>query len=133
MLKLRMSDIADESWQLKALIVVKEQKTGKTNRTEPTKNLKAVREEYKLSFPHIISEGDNFVFFRSKSKTGAMRWTEWITVKQWGRIITSACKSVGLVGSYSSHSLRKSFGYQARVSWVPIEKIQQKLNHSTDS
>jgi len=36
--------------------------------------------------------------------------------KRKNAIITDACMSAGLVGSYSSHSLRKSFGYQARMS-----------------
>jgi integrase len=131
MLELKIKDIANDDLTLLSSLVIKEQKTWKTNTSAPTKNLKTVRAEYKEAYPTIVANRDNYVFFRSKSRTWAIKWTENISVKQWWRIITSACIAVWLQWSYSSHSLRKTYGYQSRMHKVPIEKIQKKLNHSS--
>ena len=44
------------------------------------------------------------------------------------------CHTVGLAGNYGTHTLRKTWGYQARQSGVPLlELIMAKLNHSNIS
>jgi integrase len=40
------------------------------------------------------------------------------------------CNAVGLVGNFGTHTLRKTWGYQARQAGVPLELIMHKLNHS---
>jgi integrase len=37
---------------------------------------------------------------------------------------------VGLPGNYSTHTLRKTWGYHARQNGVPMELIMEKLNHT---
>jgi site-specific recombinase XerD len=43
------------------------------------------------------------------------------------------CAAVGLTGNYGTHSLRKTWGYHARLSGVPLELIMHKLNHANVS
>ena len=46
------------------------------------------------------------------------------------RLINRWCEDVGLTqGRYGTHTLRKTWGYQARKQGVSIELIQAKLGH----
>lgn len=47
------------------------------------------------------------------------------------KIISSLYKEVGLVGNYGTHRLRKTWGNQARLSWVDIAIIMNMLNHNS--
>ncbi len=38
---------------------------------------------------------------------------------------------MGLTGRFGNHSLRKTFGFQARQHAIPIELVQYRLNHSS--
>jgi integrase len=46
-------------------------------------------------------------------------------------ILSKLCEAVGLKGNFWNHTLRKTWGYQARIQWIPLEIIQHKLNHSS--
>ena len=46
------------------------------------------------------------------------------------KIVSEICKAVGLSGNYSTHTLRKTWGYHARQNGVTMEIIMEKLNHS---
>jgi len=46
-------------------------------------------------------------------------------------MIRSWCTGVGLGGNFGGHTLRKTWGYQARKKLVPLEIIHRKLNHSS--
>ena len=46
------------------------------------------------------------------------------------KLITSICKEVGLRGNFGTHSLRKTWGYHARLQGVDLALIMHKLNHS---
>jgi integrase len=46
-------------------------------------------------------------------------------------LISEMCQAVGLTGNYGTHTLRKTWGYQARLSGVPMEIIMEKLNHTS--
>ncbi len=45
--------------------------------------------------------------------------------------LSKLCEEVGLKGNFGNHTLRKTWGYQARMNAVPMEIIQHKLNHSS--
>jgi site-specific recombinase XerD len=47
------------------------------------------------------------------------------------KIITAICQEVGLRGNYGTHSLRKTWGYHARMSGVDLALIMHKLNHES--
>ena len=45
--------------------------------------------------------------------------------------ITSICRDVGLSGNFGTHSLRKTWGYHARMQGVDLALIMHKLNHES--
>ena len=47
------------------------------------------------------------------------------------KIITTICKHVGLRGNFGTHSLRKTWGYHARMQGVDLALIMHKLNHES--
>ena len=55
----------------------------------------------------------------------------WSVRLQAWKFITTICKSVGLRGNFGTHSLRKTWGYHARMSGVDLALIMYKLNHSS--
>lgn len=130
-LRLTVADITNSDGKLKKVIEVKESKTGKINRTKPTKNLKEAWELYQGKYPHIVSQRSNYIIFRTKIGSDECYGEHPITMRQAHNIITKATESVWLQGNYGTHSLRKTFGYQARIQWVPVTMIQKQLNHSS--
>ncbi len=53
-----------------------------------------------------------------------------ITVPYASRLIKSWCKAVGLVGNYSAHSLRKTFGYHAVNTFgAPVHVVSAAYGH----
>ena len=45
------------------------------------------------------------------------------------KFITIICQSLGLRGNFGTHSLRKTWGYHARMNGVDLALIMYKLNH----
>jgi len=55
----------------------------------------------------------------------------WSVRLQAWKFITTICKTVGLRGNFGTHSLRKTWGYHARMNGVDLALIMYKLNHSS--
>ena len=51
-------------------------------------------------------------------------------VQAW-RLLNKWAREVGLTDRIGTHTLRKTWGYQARKKGVPLELIQAKLGHSS--
>lgn len=49
-------------------------------------------------------------------------------IQAW-RILNEAAQAVGITANTGTHTLRKTFGYHAYSSGVPLEVIQDLLNH----
>ena len=47
------------------------------------------------------------------------------------KFITAICQQVGLRGNFGTHSLRKTWGYHARMNGVDLALIMYKLNHES--
>ena len=47
------------------------------------------------------------------------------------KFIVSICHEVGLPGNFGTHSLRKTWGYHARMQGVDLALIMHKLNHES--
>lgn len=55
-----------------------------------------------------------------------------ITVSTFSRLVNDWCKQAGLVGEYSSHTLRKTFGYTMRTKHkVDVAVLQDLYGHSS--
>jgi site-specific recombinase XerD len=67
------------------------------------------------------------VFFNTKSNG----YTEPIKRGQAWKFVVSICHEVGLPGNFGTHSLRKTWGYHARMQGVDLALIMHKLNHES--
>lgn len=77
--------------------------------------------------PEIISIQNNFIFFNTKPT----HFGEPIKRGQAWKIVTGICHQVSLRGNFGTHSLRKTWGYHARMQGVDLALIMHKLNHES--
>ncbi len=128
LLSIKVKNLIDTEGIVKDFFEIKEDKTNKVNRITITPKVKNTLEEYKRSYPKLVSQENNYIFFHSKrSPLGIQaigRKQAWIMIAKW-------CNEAGIKGRFGTHSLRKTWGYQARLKAIPLEIIQHKLNHSS--
>lgn len=68
---------------------------------------------------------DTYLFKSERSDKPLERVRVWMMIQDW-------IKEAGLEGErYGTHSLRKTWGYQARKQGVSIEQISEKLGHKS--
>ena len=84
-------------------------------------------EEYLAAYPEIADDHSHFIFFNTKVNG----FTKPIRRGQAWKIITTICQQVGLRGNFGTHSLRKTWGYHARMQGVDLALIMHKLNHES--
>lgn len=102
---------------------VKEQKTGKVRTV--TVNEHVVNAMTRLLESLEPTDDDAPLFRGHKRKTR-------LTVSAYGRMVKHWCETAGLDGRFSSHSLRKTFGYTLRVKHkVDLALIQDMYGHSS--
>lgn len=99
-------------------LVVVEKKTGKKR---PITINKAVYE----AVQPLLDAKDTKPLFRNRD--GGK-----LTVESVIRLVKGWCEKVGLEGNYSSHTLRKTWGYHQRVQFgVDIPTLMEAFGHST--
>jgi integrase len=125
LLKLKYDDVLDNKGKYKNHIAIKEKKTGKT-KTFPLND--ATKKA--LTF-YIDKTGEytiNDYIFESRKGDNKP-----ITRQRAWQIINEVAQSVGIKDEIGTHTLRKTFGYHARMKGVSIELIQKLFNHSAPS
>ena len=124
LLQLQINLFLDEQGRIRRRFWVKECKRGKRHEIVINTNIREVLDEYLAAFPYISESRNNFVFFSSSTNDYS------ISIKrgQAWKFITSICREVGLSGNFGTHSLRKTWGYHARISGVDLALIMYKLN-----
>lgn len=122
LLKLQVDDVIDENGNIRERIKVKEIKTSKTKSFPFTMKVIASLNEY------IKSEHPSESLFPSRQQGGKT-----ITRFRAYSILKTAANKVGIMENIGSHSLRKTWAYQAYVKGVPLAKIMVALNHSTEA
>ena len=127
LLQLRVSHFMDEHNHIRRRSVIKEEKRGKRQEIVINDSIREALDEYLSAYPGITSDPDNFVFFNSRANT----FREPIKRGQAWKFITSICADIGLRGNFGTHSLRKTWGYHARMSGVDLALIMYKLNHAS--
>ena len=90
-------------------------------------SIKQALTEYLKAYPGVDSNQENYVFFNTKTNN----CTDPIKRGQAWKFITTICQDVGLQGNYGTHSLRKTWGYHARMNGVDLALIMHKLNHES--
>jgi integrase len=126
-LQLRIGQLIDAQMKVRPRFEVREIKTGKRHDVTINDSIRETLSEYLFSYPDVTSNPDNFVFFNSE-------YNRYSAPLKRGRVwefISTICIEVGLQGNYGTHSLRKTWGYQARMQGVDLAIIMYKLNHAS--
>ena len=121
LLKLKVSDVKNVSTG--ETVKIREQKTGKINVLMINKSVKSVLDDY---LQETNPDDSDFLF---KSRNGNNKPITRETVSKMIKELTR-----GMKGSFSTHTLRKTFGYHQRtrfgVSW---EILCKRFGHSSPS
>ncbi|MBA7546243.1 Tyrosine recombinase XerC [subsurface metagenome] len=122
LLKLKVSDVLDNQGNIKQYIYIR---VKKTKRELKLRINKAMREAvtYYLSKAKVFNP-EQFLFKSKRSEKAIDNVALFYLMKRW-------TKAVGLENErYSSQSLRKTWGYQARkYHGASIDMISEKLGH----
>lgn len=124
LLQLQVGHFLDDQGKVRRRFWIKEQKRGKRQEVTINQSIREALTEYLGEYPHVAKEGDNFLFFNPKTNQPIKRGQAW-------KFITTICHEVGLSGNYGTHSLRKTWGYHARMQGVDLALIMHKLNHES--
>lgn len=127
LLTLRVEHFLDDKQKIRRRFWIKEHKRGKRQEVVINSSIQGMLDEYHAAYPEIIRDQTNFVFFSTKDnhfKKPIKRGQAWKT-------ITTICHQVGLRGNFGTHSLRKTWGYHARMQSVDLALIMHKLNHES--
>jgi integrase len=128
LLNIKTKDLFDGNGDINDFFKIKEEKTNKVNKITITPKVKETLKLYKEMYGYILKDDNCYIFFHSK-KTPL--WIDGIWRKQAWKMINGRCVDVWLKWNYGWHTLRKTWGYQARQQAIPLEIIQHKLNHSS--
>ena len=126
---LRVSDILGlniDDVKNKTYVEIREKKTGKYKRFPLNDKLKKLIREYLKIRENQYSIGEGEPLFIGKKHHRLGR-------SQVFRFIKDACAKLGIMGNFSSHTMRKSFGYFFYKQYNDIALLQKILNHSSPS
>ena len=127
LLQLRISHFIDEQERIKQRFWIHEQKRGKRHEVVINNSIQEAFEEYLAAYPGVDDDPNHFIFFNTK----ANNFSASIRRGQAWKSITSICREVGVRGNFGTHSLRKTWGYHARMQGVDLALIMHKLNHES--
>ena len=106
----------------KSHIIVREQKTGKTNRIYINREIRRVIEKY---VDMSQKQASDWLFFSQ------LQSVKPLSRYQAFRIVKEAADYAGLGPEISCHSLRKTFGYYAWKQGTPPALLMNIYNHSS--
>ena len=123
LLSLRVKDILDKQGNIKEFIHLKEQKTKRQVKIKLNNTVKEAL-NYFLDKARV-TDPEQYLFKSERGNRALDRIRAWGLIQKW-------TKEVGLEGEqFGTHTLRKTWGYQARKQGVSIEKINEKLGHKS--
>ena len=127
LLRLQIGQFLDERGHYKSLFWIHEQKRNKRHEVTINQSIQEALGEYLEVYPGVSENSEHFVFFNTKTNG----FSEPIKRGQAWKFIVSICREVGLPGNFGTHSLRKTWGYHARMQGVDLALIMHKLNHES--
>ena len=127
LLELQVGHFLDDHQHIKPRFLIKEQKRGKRQEVVVNTCIREALEEFIAAYPEIISDQNHFIFFNTK----ANGFMQPIRRGQAWKIIMTICQQVSLRGNFGTHSLRKTWGYHARMQGVDLALNMHKLNHES--
>ena len=127
LLQLRIGHFIDDHKRVRQRFWIKEQKRNKRHEVVINQSIREALNEYLEAYHGVSDDAENFVFFNTKTNGYAKP----IKRGQAWKFIVSICHEVGLPGNFGTHSLRKTWGYHARMQGVDLALIMHKLNHES--
>ena len=127
LLQLCVEHFLDGQKQIVKRFWIKEKKRGKRQEIVINNSIREVLEEYLIAYPGSSDDPANYMFFNTKANI----YSAPIKRGQAWKCIKTICRDVGLNGNYGTHSLRKTWGYHARLQGVDLALIMHKLNHES--
>jgi integrase len=127
LLKLQIGDFVEPDGSLKSQFRLREEKRNKRQEVIINTSIQEALDEYLATYPTILQNPAHFVFFNTKTED----FTQPIQRNQAWKFVSSICHVVGLRGNFGTHTLRKTWGYHARLSGVDLALIMHKLNHNS--
>ena len=127
LLTLRIDHFIDEQKRVRQRFWIHEQKRGKRHEVVLNNSIRETFEEYLTAYPGVDQDPDHFIFFNTKAND----FSASIRRGQAWKSITSICREVGVRGNFGTHSLRKTWGYHARMQGVDLALIMHQLNHES--
>jgi integrase len=124
LLQLRIEHFVNREGKIRKRFWIREQKRGKRQEVVINQSIRETLEEYLEAFPEYKDNPEHPLFFNPKTHEPIKRGQAW-------KIITAICEEVGLTGNFGTHSLRKTWGYHARMQGVDLALIMYKLNHNS--
>ena len=127
LLKLQIGDFVERDGTIRSRFWIREEKRGKRNEVIINDSIQEALQEFLAAYPAITDSASHFVFFNTR--TGD--FNDPIKRGQAWKFISTICADVGLRGNYGTHTLRKTWGYHARMSGVDLALIMHQLNHNS--
>ncbi|MEJ2486154.1 MAG: tyrosine-type recombinase/integrase [Anaerolineales bacterium] len=124
LLELRPNQFIGEDGEFQNRFWIKEQKRGKRHEIAVNQSIQEALTEYLEAYPFVLKDLQSYLFFNPRTNKHIKRGQAW-------KFITTICQDVGLRGNYGTHSLRKTWGYHARMQGVDLALIMYKLNHNS--
>jgi integrase len=127
LLLVQIGQFLDDRGHFKQRFWIQEHKRNKRHEVTINQSIREALEEYLEAYPGVAENSEHFVFFNAKTNG----YSKPIKRGQAWKFIVSICQEVGLPGNFGTHSLRKTWGYHARMQGVDLALIMHKLNHES--
>jgi integrase len=125
LITLRAHQLYTDNWSVKKDFVLKEQKTSKQRQITINDAARKALTEYKRLNPEL--QPYDYIFMSRQGDNSH------INRVQAYNILTDAARQVGIDANIGTHTLRKTFGYWNYKGNVPIEKLMNIFNHSSQA
>ena len=126
LLKLKVKDVKGK--KVGASIQIKEGKTGKTGKTNVLVINRVVHKAIQNYIKEQTPDNDDYLFKSRKGRNSP------ITIQAVNNYIKKWCRMINLKGNYGAHTLRKTWGYHARMyHGAGFELICKRFNHRDPS
>ncbi len=127
LLALRIGEFVDARGKLQSRFWIREEKRGKRSEIVINDAIREALSEYLTAYPTVTENPQHYLFFNTKTGHRA----EPIGRGQAWKLIATLCHDVGLTGNFGTHTLRKTWGYHARLAGVDLALIMYNLNHNS--
>ncbi|MBA7548041.1 Tyrosine recombinase XerC [subsurface metagenome] len=122
LLALKVGDLLNGEGTIREYLYVKTRKTGKVLKIYINENIQKAINFY-INNENSLDERD-WLFYSKRNRSRAIsRVRLWVLIRRWARLVELNEEHFGC------HSLRKTWGYHARISGFGIEAIREKLGH----